>query len=153
VVLDDRSKRIEVSLFSEVFQAGKEKVVKDAVLVVEGEIQPDDYTGELKMRADKVYTIEEARRRFARELVINCCDGAPAPDFSTRLKTCLEPFRDGSHGCASAVMYQSPADAGAGARGRIVLGRDWAVAPCDDLLLSLRSEFGDDRVAFRYAEN
>ena len=153
VVLDDRSKRIEVSLFSEVFQAGKEKVAKDAVLVVEGEVQPDDYTGELKMRADNVYTIEEARRRFARELVIDCCDASPTADFSSRLKTCLEPYRDGSQGCSIAVMYQSPATSGPGARGRIVLGRDWAVIPCDDLLASLRSEFGDDRVAFRYAGN
>ena len=105
------------------------------------------------MRADEVYTIEEARRRFARELVINCCDGAPAPDFSSRLKACLEPYRDGPEGCSIAVMYQSPAQSGPGARGRIVLGRDWAVSPCDDLLSSLRSEFGDDRVAFRYAES
>ncbi len=153
VVLDDRSKRIEVSLFSEVYLAGKEKVVKDAVLVVEGEVQPDDYTGELKMRADNVYNIEEARRRFARELVIDCCDRSPAPDFSSRLKTCLEPFRDGVKGCSIAVVYKSAGGSGPGAKGRIVLGRDWAVSPCDDLLLGLRAEFGDDRVAFRYAES
>ncbi len=50
--LDDRSGRIELSVFADVYELHKAKIFKDAVLVVEGEVQPDEYTRR----------IEDARR-------------------------------------------------------------------------------------------
>jgi DNA polymerase-3 subunit alpha len=150
IVVDDRSGRIEVSLFPDVYEAEKDKIAKDAVLVIEGEVQPDDYTGMLKMRAEQVHTIEEARSRFVRGLVIDCGrHGAPA-DISSRLRTCLEPHRGASGGCTVSVIYEASNGEGAGARGRITLGPEWGVDPSDDLLRTLRAEFGAAQVALNY---
>jgi len=151
IIVDDRSGRIEVSLFPEVYEAEKHKIAKDAVLVLEGEVGPDDHTGALKMRAQRVHTMEEARRRFARGLVIDCSSRAVRADFSARLRACLEPHRGPGGGCTVSVMYQTANANGAVARGRIVLGPQWGVNPSDDLLRALRSQFGEARVSLDYA--
>jgi DNA polymerase-3 subunit alpha len=151
LVIDDRSARMEVSLFPDTFDAYRGKVAKDAILLLEGEVQPDDYTGTLKLKVEKVYTIEEARARFSRALLLDLCAPDVADDLPARLKSCLEPHRQNGAGCPVAVLYQAGDGHGHRARGRILLGPDWQVKPSDDLLARLRSEFGDDRVSLTYA--
>jgi DNA polymerase-3 subunit alpha len=142
-VLDDRSGRIELSVFADVYDQHKTKIFKDAILVVEGEVQPDEYSGALKMRVTQLFTMDEARRRFADCLQIDVsCDGV-SRDFARRLKQLLEPHRQA--GCPVASAYRSQT-----AEGRLVLGMDWRVAPTDALLHSLRSEFGVGQVGLHY---
>ncbi len=142
-VLDDRSGRIELSVFSDVYEKHKQKIFKDAVLVVEGEVQPDEYNGALKMRVAQVHTMDDARRRFADCLQIDVCGDGISRDFARRLKALLEPHRH--EGCPVAIAYRSQA-----AEGRLVLGADWCVAPSDELLQSLRNEFGAGQVGLHY---
>ncbi|MAT82713.1 MAG: DNA polymerase III subunit alpha [Gammaproteobacteria bacterium] len=150
VVIDDRSARMEASVFTEAFDNYRSKIAKDAILLFEGEVQPDDYTGEPKLRVEKVFTMDEARARFSRGVLLDLCMDAVTPDLPARLKSCLEPHRHDGAGCPVAVLYQA-GDGEAGARGRITLGPDWHVRPSDDLLARLRSEFGDERVRLTYA--
>ena len=142
-VLDDRSGRIEMSVFADVFEQHKLKIFKDAVLVAEGEVQPDEYTGALKMRVASLLTMDEARRRFADCLQIEVCGDGLTHDLARRLKLLLEPHRQA--GCPVAIAYRSGS-----AEGRLVLGADWRVAPSDVLLQSLRSEFGAGQVGLQY---
>ncbi len=150
IVMDDRSGRIEASLFPDVHEVARGKIVKDAVLVLEGEVQPDDYSGSLKLRVDKVYTIEEARLRFSSGVEIDFRDRVVPDDLSTRLRLCLESYRMVEGGCPVAVMYQADNATEARAEGRILLGPQWHVRPSDDLLARLRSEFGLERVNLGY---
>ncbi|MFW6094640.1 MAG: DNA polymerase III subunit alpha [Pseudomonadota bacterium] len=151
MVLDDRSGRIEASVFTEVFEAHRAKIAKDVILLLEAEVQPDDYSGALKLKVDNVYTMEEARARYGRALLLDLCAHDAAEDLSARLKRCLEPHRHNGAGCPVAVWYQTGGAEGPPARGRILLGPDWRVRPSDDLLYQLRSEFGDERVRLSYA--
>ncbi len=150
LVLDDRSARIEASVFTDAFEANRGKIAKDAILLFEGEVQPDDYTGALKLKVENVYTMEEARARYGRALLLDLCAHSAPRDLPARLKRCLEPHRHNGVGCPVTVLYQT-GDGGVGARGRIVLGPEWRVRPSDDLLARLRSEFGDERVKLAYA--
>ena len=150
LVIDDRSARMEASVFTETFESYRSKIAKDAILLFEGEVQPDDYTGEPKLRVEKVFTMDEARARFSRGVLLDLCMDSVTPDLPARLKSCLEPHRQNGAGCPVAVLYQA-GDGEAGARGRITLGPDWHVRPSDDLLARLRSEFGDERVKLTYA--
>ena len=68
LVIDDRTSRLEVSVFSEAFEQYGGKISKDALLVVEGEIQHDEYNGSMALRASRILTIDEARQRFSRVL-------------------------------------------------------------------------------------
>jgi DNA polymerase-3 subunit alpha len=143
IVLDDRSGRIEVSVFGDVYEPNKHKLYKDAIVVAEGEVQHDEYTQQLKMRANALSTMLEARSRFADWLEIRVDAACGRGDLGARLRRLLEPHR--RTGCRVAVRYRGPE-----AEGRLVLGADWRVAPSDDLLAELRDEFGADGVDIAY---
>ena len=137
LVLDDRSARLEVSMFPECFAAYGSKVSKDELLVLEGEVQADEFSGGLALRAEKVYSIAEARQKFSRGLVIDFSDETMPEDFGSRLKKLITPHRCQTQGCGIAVLYR-----GEQASARISLGQNWQVQASDDLLHCLRSEFG-----------
>ena len=149
VVLDDQSGRVEVSVFGDTYAEHHQKLTKDAVLIVEGTVQPDEYSGDLKIRAVAVYTVEEARRRFRGRIEISTCEQEMGGDFPGRLREKLEVYRapiDPSQGCEVTIAYRNEE-----AIGRVVLGEDWRVQPSDQLLASLREEFGVSAVHFRYS--
>ncbi len=143
LTLDDGSGRIELSVWSDVYDVHKAKIFKDAVLVVEGEVQQDDFTGASKLKVASIYTMDEARRRYADCLQIEVIAQAAPNDLAHRLKRLLAPHRQDV--CPVAIAYRSPA-----AEGRLVLGAEWRVAPSDELLQSLRDEFGAGRVGLHY---
>ena len=149
VVLDDQSGRVEVSVFGDIYTEHHRKLIKDAVLIVEGTVHPDEYSGDLKVRAGAVYTIEEARRRFCGQIEISTCDQEMRGDFPIRLRETLDLYRrqiDSSEGCEVTIAYQNEE-----ATGRVILGEAWRVQPSDQLLASLREEFGASAVHFRYS--
>ena len=48
ITLDDRSGRMEVALFSDIYESVRELVEKDKVLLVEAIVAQDEYSGGLK---------------------------------------------------------------------------------------------------------
>ena len=74
VQLDDGTGMIEVSVFNELFEAERAKIVTDEVLVIEGKVRFDEFSGSNSVVADKLMTIGEARARFAKHLLLymNC---------------------------------------------------------------------------------
>ncbi|HAH80965.1 MAG TPA: DNA polymerase III subunit alpha, partial [Gammaproteobacteria bacterium] len=146
VQLDDRSARIEVSLMGETFDNYAAKVNKDKLLVIEGEVQFNEFSGGLAVRGSRVLNIDEARQRFSKGLEIDFSDVETPADLPTRLKTLLGPYRQNGEACPVHVLYQ-----GHSAVGRISLGADWRGLVSDELLQSLRSAFGDSYVRVQYA--
>ncbi len=149
LVIDDRTSRLEVSVFSEAFEQYGGKISKDALLVVEGEIQHDEYNGSMALRASRILTIDEARQRFSRVLHLDF-SSAPLPeDFNLRLKHVVENHRAAhqvtSQECPIVLSYQH-----AGAVAKIALGEKWRVQVCESLLQSLAHSFGQDRVSLQY---
>ncbi len=136
LVLDDRSARIEVSLFPEAYEQYGRKVAKDELLIIEGEVQADDFSGGLSLRAEKVYSIAEARQKFSEGVVIDFRSHQLPEDFGPRLKQVITPHRAHADGCPIAVWYAQES-----AQARIHLGEDWQVLANDDLLASLNAEF------------
>ena len=98
VQLDDASSSLEVSVFNETFEAYKSQICVDEVLVVEGKVQNDDFAGEGKLRvvADRLFSLSQARTLFARQLRI-ALNGQPsgggnARAIALRLQSLLMPF-------------------------------------------------------------
>lgn len=144
LVLDDRSARIEVSLFPETYEKYGSKVAKDELVIIEGEVESDDFSGGLTLRTERVLSIAEARKKFSSGFVLDYTEDRIPGDFNHRLKDILEPHRCEQAGCAVTVLYQA-----GDARARINLGQDWQVDANDDLLLELKKEFGT-KVALAY---
>ena len=147
LVLDDRSARIEVSLFPETYESYGRKVAKDELLVIEGEVQADEFTGGLNLRAEKVYDIREARQRFSDGVLLDFSLEPLPRNFNARLKELLQPHLAHAEGCPIAIVYEAPT-----ATAEIALGSNWQVTASDDLLRTLKREFGSDRVHLRYAD-
>ena len=145
LVLDDRSARLEVALFPETYEKFGSRVVKDELLVFEGEVQTDEFNGGVSLRAERVFSISEARQKFSGALVIDLQATELDPAFNDRLKAALKPHRCTESGCPVVLLYQAQ-----GATARIALGEEWRVRASDEALLSLRHTFGQS-VALDYA--
>jgi DNA polymerase-3 subunit alpha len=143
VTLDDRSGRIEVAAFADTYAAYRDKLTKDAMLVIEGVISNDDYSGGLKMRADTVADIGEARLARAQAINIVWSHAELPANSVQQLKEALRPHNQGN--CAVALQYERP-DCAA----QLWLGPSWKVKPTDDLLMHLRGLYGQEKVKVLY---
>ncbi|WP_461480488.1 DNA polymerase III subunit alpha [Porticoccus sp.] len=143
ITLDDRSGRIEVAIFADIFRAHREKIDKDALLVLEGQVSEDDYTGGLKMRAESVRNLVEARANYLKGIAIQLHRDRLSGACLEQLADIMSPYREGS--CPVRIHYRSDS-----AAGEIALGEQWAVAPEDDLLHKLRDLFGNGGVQLRF---
>jgi len=143
VILDDRSGRLEIAVFAEPYRQYREKILKDALLIVEGVLSEDDYTGGLKMRAERIVTLYEARAARLERLVVEMDGDRMGSRGVDALATILSPYRSGP--CPLHIRLRR-----AGAAGEVVLGADWMVRPEDDLIHKLRDNFGPDSLALHY---
>jgi DNA polymerase-3 subunit alpha len=143
ITIDDRSARIELAVFSEAYQRYRDLLAKDKLIVVEGEVSVDDYSGGYKMSARSLYDINQAREHFARKLVLQVDDRKAGNGFVPSLQSTLAPFREGA--CPVMLDYQASE-----ARAQIALGKEWRVHPTDELLHRLREMVGDDGVRVEY---
>ncbi|WP_237064304.1 MULTISPECIES: DNA polymerase III subunit alpha [Microbulbifer] len=145
VTLDDRSARIEAAVFSEAFGEHREKLAKDSLLVLDGPVAHDDYSGGLKMTVNGVATLDELRQGSVTGVRLKL-DSASAPaGLAQRLSACLRPYVGGSCGVLMEVERSD-------ARGTFQLPPEWKVEPNDQMVQSLRELLGRDRVVLDYVE-
>ena len=143
ITLDDRTGRLELAVFSEAYNHYRDLIAKDRLLVVEGEVSVDDYTGGLKMSANKIYDIDHAREAFARQLVLKVDEKKAGNGFIRELTQVLDPYREGH--CPVQVDYQQ-----ASATAQIQLGANWRVRPTDELMRRLDELVGREQVRVEY---
>ena len=148
VLIDDRSQALEVSVFSELYDQVRDKIRIDEVLVAEVKVSNDDFSGGLRVVAENLMTLGEARARYSQGLRIRlngqvAADGAPAT--VARLQSLLDPFREGA--CPVSVCYRN-----ADAEAELPLGAQWKVRPEDDLLEGLRDWLAQDAVELVYRD-
>ena len=143
VTLDDRSGRIELAVFADAYQRHRELLVKDRLLVVEGTVSIDEYTGGFRMSAEDIYDIDHARESFAKRLEIDVAQKQSANGFIGSLAEVLQPFRKG--GCPVWINYQ-----GQHAAARMALGQEWHIHPTDELLHRLTEVAGADNFRIVY---
>ncbi len=139
LTLDDRSGRLDITLFSEALERYESLLQKDRILVVTGQISFDEYAGGIKMSAREVLDIEDARTRHARGLRVKVTQSEQADQFLQGLADILMPHRAGI--CPVHVCYRRT-----GVQGQLTLGTEWRVTPTDQLLDELRSRVGKQGV-------
>jgi len=143
ITLDDRSGRIEATLFSEAFFENRELLQSDQVIVVEGQVSHDDYSGQMKMRVNSVMDVASARQQFSLGLQLKLNENQLGNGLLDSLEQLLAPHR--CEGSPVWIEYTSPA-----ASTRIELGSSWRVEPNDNLLLELKYLVGDRGVELVY---
>jgi DNA polymerase-3 subunit alpha len=139
VTLDDGTAQIELSVFNEVFEANRGWLKEDTLIVANGKVSEDSFTGGLRVLADALYDLTTARNVYARRLKL-ACNGA---SNARRLHEVLGPFRAGP--CPVTIDY-----ANGSAQGEIELGESWRVTLHEQLLATLRDWLRPENVQILY---
>jgi DNA polymerase-3 subunit alpha len=135
LILDDRSARLEVSLFEETFQQYRDIIVKDAILIVDGMLRFDDFIEAWRLQAKTLMDIDRARERFARRLWLRWPVEFDGPAGLKCFEDLLKPYLKGPCGVSVAVSR-------AEYTGRMNLADTWSVRPSRELLDKLSALIG-----------
>jgi DNA polymerase-3 subunit alpha len=144
VQIDDGTTLLEVSVFNELFETERAKIKEDEVLIIEGKVQRDDFAGEGKVRviAERLLTLAEARGRFARHLRLSL--NARCGVNAQRLRALLAPYTPGN--CPVRLAYRND-----DAVCEMFLGENNRVRLEDELLSSLGELLSSENVSVDYA--
>lgn len=104
IVLDDKSARIEVSLFGRVYNEINDWLTKDLLVVIEGKTEADERVG-IKLVAETVEKLEAAQTRLARQLVVELDHTLMDEMFFEGLQQIVTRF--GSGACAVKLSYNN----------------------------------------------
>jgi DNA polymerase-3 subunit alpha len=135
LILDDRTARLEVSLYEETFQQHRDIIAKDAILVVDGSLRYDDFIEAWRLQAKSLMEIDRARERFARRLWLRWPAEFDGPSGMNRFEELLKPHLRGP--CGVGVVVSRP-----GFSGRVQLGEAWSIRPTRELLDKLSALVG-----------
>jgi DNA polymerase-3 subunit alpha len=137
LILDDRSARLEVSLYEEIFQQHRDIIVKDAILIIDGTLRFDDFIEAWRLQAKSLMDIDRARERFARRLWLRWPAEFDGPQGMNRFEQMLKPHLRGP--CAVSVAINRPDYVG-----RLNLADTWSVHASRALLDKLTDLVGRD---------
>jgi DNA polymerase-3 subunit alpha len=141
VLLDDGTAQVEVSVFNELFEKHRDKLKEDALLIVQGKVQRDDFAGGMRVTADELYDLPGLRSRFAARLRLEMNGKADA----RQLMDLLAPYRtDGT--CPVFVHYETGA-----ATCDVALGDAWRVRPDAQLIERLGAWLAPENVQIVYS--
>ncbi len=148
ITVDDRTGRMDITLFSEIYNSARDLLLKDGLLVISGQVKYDDFSGMLKMSAESVRLLADVRQERARELCLELESGALPAGFVRELGDILDPYRQTPQQearCPIVIDYQR-----SDARAQLRLGASWNVRPEDELLQRLRDSYGSGKVKLVY---
>ncbi|MCG6937172.1 MAG: DNA polymerase III subunit alpha [Gammaproteobacteria bacterium] len=147
-VLDDRTARIDVVLYEDVFEQYGNALVKDKVCVAVGSVSYDDFNATYSVNASSIYTMTQAREKFSRGLQIKLDRSKANGNWSDtritqQLTDVLHTYRDGH--CPVNIEYNTGTDIS-----QFVLGEAWNVVPSDELISRLDKVFGPEQIEIMY---
>jgi DNA polymerase-3 subunit alpha len=134
LTLDDRSARLEITAYSEVYEKYRNLLSKDSLLVIDISFPVKNEYSNSRPTVKAIYDMEQARATFANGLFFewsvqhNPCSTL---EFMQTLREILVPFRGGE--CRLIMRYVS-----ANAVANLVLGDEWKVHVSDELLVRLQ---------------
>lgn len=138
IALEDATGRLDIIAFPEAFM--NFSIQTGMVLVVEGELSEDKFTGGVRMAAQTIYGIEEARTRLAKRLllILKEQDKLILPALQSILKQ--HPGM-----CAVQIQYSNHE-----AQALLSLSEPWGVALNEQLRSSLVHLLDENRVVVCY---
>ncbi len=145
LVLDDGSAQLEVAVYSEMLEQHRSLLREDELVLVQARVSFDDYSGGLRIVAESIATIEQARQERARCLRMMVSGPLDIPG----LEALLAPWRvnDGQDrpGRPLEIELCRP-DYSCTIR----LGDQWQLQLADALLETLRERLQPDRLEICY---
>ena len=163
IVLDDGRARVELVVYSELFESVRASLKEDQLLLVEAKVNTkggdDEYGNGLRISADQLYSLDDARSRYAKRMELHCNGLANV----VRLRELLAPYRNvvnissvvntsngskpkGNNWCCPVLLVYRNLSAIC----ELELGDAWRVNLQDNLLQSLSAHFKAENVRIIY---
>ena len=131
VTLDDGTEQIDVVCFSERFQKYRPLLNKDQLIIVEGDLSLDDFNQSSRIVSRELYTIDEARERFAKHLQISIM-----AENEINVQNIMQLLNQHVGGnCPIIIKYTNQQ-----IQSRIKLGKKWLIKPTDMLFSALKDQ-------------
>ena len=143
VTLDDKSARMDVRFFPDMYEQFESLLETDRILLIKGQVSFDDFSGGNTITARDVMDIVQAREKNARALAINVDTQRLEPKIMSQMQSILQAFNGGSCPVQLAVTHPD-------AEVILACGARWYVTPEDQLLHDLKQCLGDKAVSILY---
>jgi DNA polymerase-3 subunit alpha len=134
---------MDITIFSGLFALHRESLVNDKLLVIEGELNFDNFSSENRVRATKIMTFDEARQSYATAIILKLNADNIAEEDIENLQQILNPFRGGN--IAVYILFKNKITSA-----KLFLGNKWKVFAKVELLSQLQQKFGKDDVIVWY---
>jgi DNA polymerase-3 subunit alpha len=146
VTLDDGEGRLDMIVGSKLLSTVYPLIKDDQLLIVEGKVSPDEFTGGNRVSAVNIFDLLTVQSRKTKQIKINVGENLNPEE----LKLLLKPYSNGAYPkeigrCPVVIEYQNQ-DGSA----EIKLGDNWAVAPHENLIFDLKKSFQDENVKIIY---
>jgi DNA polymerase-3 subunit alpha len=141
IAVDDHSGRVDAFLSNETYATYADLMIKDSIILLEGNVAADDFTGGYKITVNHVMSLADAKARFAKG--VNISVSGPDDDLCRTLAATFRPYQEGSSPVYLHYRNQR-------ARVTFELGNDWAVKPCEELIAALNELEAVKQAGFRY---
>jgi len=146
VTLDDGKARIDVVVGNNILNEAQSLVKEDQLLIVEGKVSHDEFSGGNRVSAIKVYDLMSIQSSKAALLTITMNGQADAEKLKVLLRPySTENFDTSLKKCKVKVEYQN-------SQGKVelLLGSEWDVSLHEDLIAGLSKSFHDENVKILY---
>ena len=145
VTLDDAISRVDVVVGNELLTQSQRLVQEDQLLIVEGRVSHDDFTGGIRVTARKLFDLATARNQFAHHLKISCNGQSDAQKLRDILKPYCGASQNNLKRCRVKIDYHNE-------KGHVelLLGQDWQVDLHDELLDGLTQWLSEENVKILY---
>ena len=143
VTLDDKSARIDVRFFPDMYEQFESVLETDRILLIKGQVSFDDFSGGNTITARDVMDIVQAREKNARALALNIDTQLLEPKKMSQMQSILQAFNGGSCPVQLAVTHPD-------VEVTLACGAKWYVTPEDQLLHDLKQCLGDKAVSILY---
>lgn len=139
VTIDDRSGRLDLTLFGDVLDQYLDKLEKDKIIICKGQLSFDEFSQGLRMNVREVLSLNEARSIYADHLAISLPQEEITPIFLRQFKEILRSYYGGV--VPVYLYYQS-------SKGNALVkpNKSWAVSPCDELINALKMQLGNESI-------
>lgn len=146
VTLDDAIARVDVVVGSELLNQYAHLIKEDQLLVIEGRVSHDDFSGGNRVNARKIFDLASARSAYATMLKISCNGQSDA----AKLTCILAPYRKkmleaDQKLCPVKIEYHNSQG-----QASLMLGDAWRVELQDELLQNLKAWLSVENVKILY---
>jgi DNA polymerase-3 subunit alpha len=140
VTLDDGSSTADVTIYSELAEPNRAILKEDELLVVQGKVSEDRFSGGMRVSAEKVMDIGAARAQYGKQFSVASSGGFDI----AQLKTILSPYRSDS-GLPFVLDYTND-----GVNCEVRWPAAWLVKPADELKSALMDKLGLQKAETQY---